>query len=82
MDRGELVPDDIIIELVKERLTQSDCNKGFLLDGFPRTIPQAKALMEIGVELDYVIKLVVMTRKLLKELVADVFMLLRKSLPY
>ncbi|HZK87119.1 MAG TPA: adenylate kinase [Syntrophomonas sp.] len=47
MDAGQLVPDDVTIGVVKERLSQPDCNRGFLLDGFPRTIPQAKALDQV-----------------------------------
>jgi len=57
MDSGALVGDDIIIGLVKERLTQPDCAKGFLFDGFPRTIPQAQAMREAGVALDYVLEI-------------------------
>src|SRR5262245_37442306 len=55
MEKGELVPDDLIIGLVKERLKQPDCSKGYLFDGFPRTIPQADALREADVPVDYVI---------------------------
>ncbi|MFZ0131191.1 MAG: nucleoside monophosphate kinase, partial [Desulfobacterales bacterium] len=55
MDSGGLVPDDVIIGLVKERITQSDCKKGFLFDGFPRTIPQADAMKEAGVKIDAVV---------------------------
>src|SRR6187551_1373435 len=57
MDRGDLVSDDIIIGLVKERITQPDCAKGFLFDGFPRTIPQAEAMKAAGVKLDYVLEI-------------------------
>lgn len=57
MDAGGLVSDDIIIGLVKDRLTQSDCANGYLFDGFPRTIPQADALKEAGVQLDYVLEI-------------------------
>jgi len=57
MDSGALVSDDIIIGLVKERLAQPDCAKGFLFDGFPRTIPQADALKAAGVRLDYVLEI-------------------------
>lgn len=57
VDQGELVPDDVVCGLVKERLTEPDCAPGFLLDGFPRTIPQAEALIKIGVTLDYVLVL-------------------------
>jgi adenylate kinase len=56
MDSGGLVPDEVIIGLVKERITQSDCEKGFLFDGFPRTLPQADALKEAGVDIDYVVE--------------------------
>ncbi|HIE14499.1 TPA: adenylate kinase [Candidatus Bathyarchaeota archaeon] len=57
-DRGELVPDNIIIEILKNRLEKEDCAHGFILDGFPRTIPQAEALNEIA-KLDIVINIVV-----------------------
>jgi adenylate kinase len=57
MDSGALVSDDIIIGLVKERLAQPDCAKGFLFDGFPRTIPQADAMKAAGVQLDYVLEI-------------------------
>ena len=59
MDSGALVSDEIIIGLVKERIKQSDCAKGFLFDGFPRTIPQADAMKAAGVELDYVVEIAV-----------------------
>ncbi|KJS85035.1 MAG: adenylate kinase [Peptococcaceae bacterium BICA1-8] len=52
MDQGKLVPDEVTIGIVKERLAESDCHNGFLLDGFPRTVPQADALNQILVELD------------------------------
>src|SRR5512138_3959166 len=55
MDAGSLVSDDIIINLVKERIKEPDCTKGFLFDGFPRTIPQAEAMREAGVDIDYVV---------------------------
>ena len=57
MDSGALVSDDIIIGLVQERITQPDCVKGFLFDGFPRTIPQAEAMRQAGVKLDYVLEI-------------------------
>ncbi|MGB1292802.1 MAG: adenylate kinase, partial [Pseudoalteromonas sp.] len=56
MDAGQLISDDIIIGLVKERIAKPDCEKGFLLDGFPRTIPQADAMKENGVVVDHVIE--------------------------
>ena len=52
---GALVPDEVVVGIVKERLAQSDCANGFILDGFPRTIPQAEALDEMGVDIDKVI---------------------------
>ncbi|MCX6075196.1 MAG: adenylate kinase [Campylobacterales bacterium] len=57
MDAGKLVTDEIIIGLVKERIAQDDCKNGFLLDGFPRTVPQADALKEAGVAIDAVIEI-------------------------
>ncbi|WP_188151725.1 adenylate kinase [Teredinibacter waterburyi] len=59
METGGLVSDDIIIDLVKERISQEDCKKGFLFDGFPRTIPQAEALTESGVVIDHVLEIFV-----------------------
>ena len=56
MDEGKLVSDDIIIGIVKERVAQDDCAKGFLLDGFPRTIPQADAMQENNIDVDYVLE--------------------------
>lgn len=57
MDAGGLVSDDLIINLVKERIAQADCANGFLFDGFPRTIPQADAMKAAGVKLDYVLEI-------------------------
>ena len=57
LDSGALVSDDIVIKLVRERIAQPDCAKGFLLDGFPRTLPQADALKNAGVKLDYVLEI-------------------------
>lgn len=59
METGGLVSDDIIIGLIKERIVADDCANGFLFDGFPRTIPQAEALREAGVEIDHVIEIAV-----------------------
>lgn len=59
MDRGDLVSDDIIIGLVKERIQAPDCARGFLFDGFPRTIPQAEAMRHSGVDLDHVVEIAV-----------------------
>jgi adenylate kinase len=55
MDAGGLVSDEIIINLVKERIKEKDCEKGFMFDGFPRTLPQAEAMKQAGVEIDYVV---------------------------
>ncbi|MBK6007905.1 adenylate kinase [Ramlibacter ginsenosidimutans] len=57
MDSGALVSDDIIIGLVQERIAQADCARGFLFDGFPRTIPQAEAMKTAGVKIDYVLEI-------------------------
>ena len=57
MDTGQLVSDDIIIALVKERLTQPDCAKGYLFDGFPRTLPQAEAMKSAGVAIEHVLEI-------------------------
>jgi len=57
MDAGQLVSDDIILSLIRERLQQPDCAKGFLFDGFPRTIPQAEALRAQGIDLDLVLEI-------------------------
>ena len=57
MESGGLVSDDLIINLVKDRIAQSDCAKGFLFDGFPRTIPQADAMKAAGVKLDFVLEI-------------------------
>ncbi|WJF89675.1 adenylate kinase [Paraburkholderia bonniea] len=57
MDAGELVPDELIIGLVKERLLAPDCANGYLFDGFPRTLPQAEAMKQAGVAIDYVVEI-------------------------
>lgn len=59
IDAGELVSDDVIIGLVKERIQESDCTNGFLLDGFPRTIPQAEAVDDANIKIDHVIEIAV-----------------------
>jgi adenylate kinase len=68
MTSGALVPDEVIIRLVKQRIAEADCASGFLLDGFPRTLPQAQALKDAGVELDYVIEIRVDDEILIKRL--------------
>ena len=52
LDIGALVPDDVVIDIIKERLALDDCKNGFILDGFPRTVPQAEALEDMGVSID------------------------------
>ncbi|MDD2725012.1 MAG: adenylate kinase [Methylovulum sp.] len=68
MDAGGLVSDDIILGLIKERITQADCVKGFLLDGFPRTIAQAEGLEAMGVNIDTVIEIVVEDEEIVKRM--------------
>lgn len=68
MDAGGLVSDDIIINLVKERIAQPDCSGGFLLDGFPRTIPQADAMKDAGVQIDKVIEIDVADAEIIKRM--------------
>ena len=67
IDEGKLVPDDVIIDIVKERLAQSDCAKGYILDGFPRTVPQAEALEQFAT-IDSVIELAVDDEHLINRL--------------
>lgn len=57
VDAGKLVPDDVIIGIIQERLAQPDCANGYILDGVPRTIPQAKAMEDMGVEVDYALSI-------------------------
>jgi len=68
MDAGGLVSDDIIIGMVKERLTQDDCKNGYLFDGFPRTIPQAEAMKAAGVPIDYVVEIDVADDEIIKRM--------------
>ncbi len=68
MASGGLVSDEIIIAIVKERIAEADCAQGFLFDGFPRTIPQAEALVDAGVELDYVLEIDVADEEIIKRL--------------
>lgn len=64
MDAGDLVPDEVVIGIIKDRLNEPDCKNGFILDGFPRTIPQAQALEDMGVEIDKVIDIEVPDEKI------------------
>ena len=68
MDSGALVSDDIIIGLVKERIAQPDCTNGFLFDGFPRTIPQAQAMKDAGIPIDYVVEIEVADSEIIKRM--------------
>lgn len=64
IDAGKLVPDEVVIGIINERLKQDDCKNGFILDGFPRTIPQAEALDEMGVRIDKVLDIEVPDEKI------------------
>jgi len=68
MDSGALVSDDIIIGMVKQRITEADCKNGFLFDGFPRTIPQADAMKAAGVALDYVVEIAVDDKEIIERM--------------
>ncbi|MFV8816362.1 adenylate kinase [Haliea sp. E17] len=68
MDAGGLVSDDIIIGLVKERILEPDCARGFLFDGFPRTIPQAQAMVDAGVDIDHVVEIAVEDEEIVSRL--------------
>lgn len=68
MDKGDLVPDDIVIGILKDRIAQPDCQKGFILDGFPRTVEQAEALEKMGVKIDKVIEISVPDEKIISRL--------------
>ncbi|AMO57944.1 adenylate kinase [Endozoicomonas montiporae] len=68
MDSGSLVSDEIIIALVKERIAEADCAAGFLFDGFPRTIPQAEALRDAGVEIDHVVEIAVQDEEIVQRM--------------
>lgn len=68
MDAGQLVTDELIIAMVKERLAQPDCKNGYLLDGFPRTIPQADAMRQNGIDVDHVVEFVVEDEEIVRRL--------------
>ncbi len=68
IDKGLLVPDDVVIGIVRERLKEDDCKNGFILDGFPRTVPQAQALDDMGIVIDKVIDIQVPDEKIVQRL--------------
>ena len=68
IDKGLLVPDDVVIGIVRDRLKEDDCKNGFILDGFPRTVPQAQALDDMGIEIDKVIDIHVPDEKIVQRL--------------
>ena len=68
IDSGRLVPDDVVIGIIKERLAQGDCDGGFILDGFPRTIPQAEALDSMNITMDAVLSIEVADREIVKRM--------------
>ena len=68
IDSGRLVPDDVVIGIIKERLADDDCQNGFILDGFPRTIPQAEALDQMGIKIDAALSIEVSDREIVKRM--------------
>ncbi len=68
IEAGQLVPDEVVIGIIKERLEQSDCKDGFILDGFPRTVPQAEALDKMGVSIDRVVSIEVADEKIVERM--------------
>ena len=68
VDKGNLVPDEVVIGIIKERLSQDDCANGFILDGFPRTIPQAEALDNMGITIDKVLSIEVADRDIVRRM--------------
>ena len=68
MDAGNLISDEIIINLVKERIKEADCTKGFLFDGFPRTLPQAQAMKDAGIKIDFVVEIDVADKEVVQRM--------------
>ena len=68
IEAGKLVPDDVVIGIIKDRLSESDCAKGFILDGFPRTIPQAKALDDMNITIDAALSIEVADEEIVKRM--------------
>ena len=67
-EKGALVPDEVVIGIIKERLAKDDCQKGFILDGFPRTVPQAEALDQMGVSIDRVVSIEVSDERIIERM--------------
>lgn len=68
IEKGELVPDEVVIGIIRERIAEDDCKNGFILDGFPRTVPQAEALDRMGVAIDIVLELEVPDEKIIERM--------------
>ena len=68
MDSGKLVPDNLVIDIIKDRLSQDDCKGGFILDGFPRTVPQAQALEDMGIKINRVIEIFVCDENIIERM--------------
>ena len=68
MDSGALVPDEVVIGILKDRIAEDDCKEGYILDGFPRTVPQAEALDKMGVKIDMVLEIAVADEKIIQRL--------------
>ncbi|MBQ9972187.1 MAG: nucleoside monophosphate kinase, partial [Firmicutes bacterium] len=68
MDSGALVPDEVVIGILKDRIAEDDCKEGYILDGFPRTVPQAEALDKMGVKIDMVLEIAVADEKITQRL--------------
>jgi adenylate kinase len=68
MDAGNLVPDQLVTDMVKKRITQSDCNDGFIIDGFPRTVAQAEVLREANIDIDFVVEIEVGDQEILRRM--------------
>jgi adenylate kinase len=68
MDSGKLVPDNLVIDIIKDRLSQNDCKRGFILDGFPRTVPQAQALEDMGIKINRVIEIFICDENIIERM--------------
>lgn len=68
IEKGNLVPDEVVIDIIKERLTKDDCKNGYILDGFPRTVPQAEALDRMGITIDAVVSLEVPSEEIVERM--------------